>query len=227
MPEEKKLTEKESLQLITEMIQKVKCNVHERGVSAILWGSAVAFAAFVTFAESYWNFYIGFDIWLIVLAALIPQAIISYQERKQQKVVTHQQAALNTIWAIYGISIFALLFYHIVVPGVSDSLIKQEGNELLMKNMQTGEIKHQNVFIPSFASLLLILYAIPTLATGIIQKYKPMLVGGILCYVFFIASCFTSFTYDWLLNGLAAICNWLIPGILLHKKYLKVKSENV
>ena len=45
--EEKQLTEKESLQLITEMIQKAKANIHERGTSAIMWGTSAISIFFV------------------------------------------------------------------------------------------------------------------------------------------------------------------------------------
>jgi hypothetical protein len=83
--EEKKLTEQESLRLITEMIHKAKSSFHESGTSAILWGSVVAIAGFTSFAERFWNFSIGFDIWLLVLAAFIPQLIISIKESKHKK----------------------------------------------------------------------------------------------------------------------------------------------
>ena len=43
--EEKELNEKESLSLISEMIQKAKSSFHESGTSAILWGSVTAVCA--------------------------------------------------------------------------------------------------------------------------------------------------------------------------------------
>jgi hypothetical protein len=62
------------------------------------------------------------------------------------------------------------------------------------------------------------------MVTGIATKFKPMLYGAILCYIFFIISCFTAHEYDMLLNGLAGIFNWLIPGLILRSR-LK-KGEN-
>ena len=43
MAEEKILTEKESLALITSMISKAKCDYEETGISALLWGIIVIF----------------------------------------------------------------------------------------------------------------------------------------------------------------------------------------
>ena len=189
---DQKLTEQESLQIITEMIQKVKPRLHTGGTSAILWGTAVAIAGLVSFAQLHWHFYIGFDIWLLVLAALIPQIFITLREKRGKKVTNYQEDALNGIWTAYGIGIFALVFYLRVIPAV-----------------------------PSRGSLLLILYGIPTLATGIAMKFRPMLIGSILCYLFFIASCYLSAEFDWLFNGLAAIANWLIPGLILRHRQLK------
>jgi hypothetical protein len=222
--EEKELTEQESLRLITEMIHKVKSSFHESGASAILWGSVVAIAGFTSFAERFWNFSIGFDIWLLVLAAFIPQLIISIKESKHKKAVGLEQTAMDAIWTVYGISIFMLTFYLNVAPGVSERMMNGDGQELVLRDLKTGVISHHEPAVVSAYSLLLLLYAMPTLATGIARKFKPMLVGGILCYIYFIISCFTSSTYDLLLNGLAGITCWLIPGFVLRDRYLKGKG---
>ena len=224
MEEQAQLTEKESLDLIAQMIRKAKSSFHESGTSAILWGSVVALAGLINFAEENWNFSIGFDIWLIVLAALIPQIFISVKERKNRKAIAHDSTFMNAIWLVYGISIFALLFYFNIVPWVTDREIKEAGNELLIRNIQTGSLEHFTPNVFSHFSLLLILYAIPTLATGLGFKFRPMLIGGILCYVFFVTSCFTSTKWDMGLNGLAGIFNWLVPGLILRGRYLKGKS---
>jgi len=224
---EQKMTEQESLQLITEMIQKAKASFHETGVSAILWGSVVGLAGLISFAQQQWNFYIGFDIWLLVLAAIIPQVYISIRENRNRKVTSHQEAFMDAVWLVYGISIFALLFYVNTIPGETARLMNQEGKQLLIKTTTDGTVQIQKPFVPSFNSLLLVLYAIPTLVTGIACKFRPMLIGALICYVFFIISCYTNNTYDYLLNGLAGIINWLIPGLILYNRHLKGKRLNV
>ncbi|MBV9987447.1 MAG: hypothetical protein JO301_07200 [Chitinophagaceae bacterium] len=222
--EEKQLTEQESLRLITDMINKARSSFHESGASAILWGSVVAIAGLTDFAQRFWNFRVGFDIWLVVLAAFIPQIIISIRESRRRKVVALEENAVDAIWMVYGISIFMLTFYLNVVPGVSERMLSDQGQELMVKNLSTGEVMHQPSFVISGYSLLLLLYAMPTLATGIARKFRPMLVAGILCYIYFLISCFTTTVYDLLLNGLAGITCWLIPGLILRNRYLKAKS---
>lgn len=218
--EEKSISEQESLQLITEMIQTAKRNFHESGASSILWGSVVAVCGLVSFAERQWDFSIGFDVWLLTLAAFIPQIAISIREKRRRTVLTHNEAVLNYVWLVYGISIFALVFYFNIVPGVTNRLLAAEGTVLMQHDKASGIEKPFSYFIASSGSLLIMLYAIPTLITGLTYRFKPMLAGAVLCYLFFLFSLFTETKWDMLFNGLAAIGNWLIPGLLLRKRYL-------
>jgi hypothetical protein len=228
MAEDKNLTEQESLQLITDMIQKAKGSFHERGTSAILWGSVVAIAGLVSFSERYLNFYIGFDIWWIVLAAIIPQIFLSIKESKERKVISHDESFMNATWLVYGISVFALMFFLNVVPSQSVKILSALDNtELLIKNNSTAKIEHWNAYIFSQSSLYLILFSIPTLITGIARKFKPMLFGGILCLILFVISCYTPTMWDFLLLAIAGIFNWFIPGLILRNRFIKKIACNV
>lgn len=223
--QEKEFTEQDSLKLITEMIGKAKSHFHESGAGTILWGTVVGFCALVSFAQSFWKFSIGFDIWILTFVAVIPQIWISIREGRKKNVKTYHEAYIDTIWVVYVISIAAMLIYANVTYYTSQRLLINEGIELFSKNTNTGEVKPYRIFAPSFSSVMMILYAFPTLATGLITKYKPFLTGAAICYICFGISLFTSFTYDMLLSAIAAICCWLIPGLMLRKKYLKAKKE--
>lgn len=225
--EDKHLSEQESLQLIASMLQKAKGGYHETGTSAILWGSVVTLSGLVSFAELFWNFDIGFDIWLLTLLAIVPQIIISVRESRARKVVTRDESLMGAVWTVFGISVFAMSFYLNIMPFAAQRLISAEHSEWLIKNLDTGEIKHLQPHVLSLASPFLILYAIPTTITGIARKFRPMIVGGVLCYVFFIASCYSNMTYDMLLMGAAGLFNWFIPGLILRKNYLKTKAQHV
>lgn len=227
MAEEKQLTHQESLAIITQMLQNAKGHFHSSGVSAILWGSVVGFAGIISFLQGVFHFSIGFDIWLLVLAAIVPQIIISIRESRNRKVLTYEEVWLDAVWMIYGFSVFALLLYINVVPLVSVKLLAGEGKTLMVKDNATNAITVFRPFVFSQSSLYLLLYAIPTLATGIACKFRPMLIGGMLCYVFFVISLFTPSLYDLLMNGLAGIFSWLIPGLIMRSKYLKAKAAHV
>ena len=228
MKDSNELTEKESLQLITEMILKAKSNFHENGTGPILWGSVIGFCGIFTYFQIQLNWDTGyFNVWYLALLAIIPQIIIDIKERRQQLVKTHMCAAMDAVWQVYGFSVFALIFYFNIVPGASANLLAAEGKQLLIKNLQTGVIETLHPFVLSQGSLLILLYGIPTLITGIARKFKPMLIGGIICYLLFVISIYTENKYDFLMNGIAAIFSWLIPGFMLRNIYLKDRKENV
>ncbi|MBX2932067.1 MAG: hypothetical protein KF781_08990 [Chitinophagaceae bacterium] len=228
MSNEKKLTEQESLQLITTMIQKAKASYHERGISAILWGTVVAVASLVTYLRREFDFNVPFDPFLLVLAAIIPQIFISIKQGRENKVTKFEDTAINAVWLVYGISIFALIFYQNVVPSATIELCRQDGWQLMIHYLDGSKPDEPlHPFVPSVYSLFLLLYAFPTLVTGIAKKYAPMTVGAIITYILFIASCYTASKYDMLFGTIAALVCWLIPGIILRRKYLKQKSSNV
>lgn len=221
--QEKNLTEQESLKLITQIIHQARGTINENGTSSILWGTVVGISGLVSFAQLYGHFSIGFDIWLLTLAAIVPQIFISVRERRQRTVLTHTQVALNAVWTVYALSIFALIFYVNVAPHVVAQGALAEGRRVFATNA-AGTMEPFEPGVPSASSLFLLLYAIPTLATGLITRFTPFIIGAILCYILFVVSCYTNTTYDMLWSGVAGICNWLIPGLILRRKYLRNKK---
>jgi uncharacterized membrane protein len=123
MPNEKQLSEKESLQLITDMIRKVKNSYHDKGVGPMLWGTIVAIASFVSYLQLNYGFELPLDIWWIVLGSIIPQIILVNQDRKTQKIKTHEDEALNAVWMVDAITIFGFEVFsspsYLVLPSRS------------------------------------------------------------------------------------------------------------
>lgn len=222
------MSEQESLSIIHEMIQRVKSDYHESGTSALLWGSVVGIAGIVSFLERHFGFSIGFDIWLIVLLAIIPQVIIAIREGKKKKFKSYTDIATDAVWITFGITIFGLIFYGNIVPGATEHIISGEGWGLV-KHFSSGNQPDEKIspFIPSLGSVFLLIYAFPTLVTGITEKCRPMVIGAVICYILFVISCFTVSEYDMLFAGIAGIAAWLIPGFILRKNYLKARRAHV
>ena len=224
MNDDQPINEQESLRLITEMIQKAKAShFHEDGTSAILWGSVVGFCGLMSFIEQYFNFNWHFDWWILALIAIVPQVYISIKEKKNRVVKTDMQIAMDAVWTVYAISIFAMILYMNIVPTTSTYLFAQSNITLFQKNAE-GLVKPFTPFALSGNSLLMIIYAFPTLVTGLARNFKPMVFGAIACYIFFFISLYTSTMYDNLLAGFAGIGNWLIPGLILRNRYKKGKG---
>ena len=214
MEQEKKLTEAESLELIQKMINKAKGSYHDTGIGPILWGCVITFCSLVTFAQVQFNFDLPFDIWLLTLIAIIPQIFISIREGRMRKVLKYEDVAIGYIWTCFGISIFLLIHINTGIIAHLDPIFT---------DYNTLKGTHEITFdYASYStSLFLMLYGMPSILTGGITKFKPMLYGGILCWICCIISVYTNLKTDLLLMALSAIAMWLIPGIILRRKYLK------
>ena len=228
MENEKKLSEQESLALITNMIQRAKSSYHSSGASFLLWGTVVTIASFVSYLRETLHFSIGFDIWLILLVAIIPQVFISIKERRQRQFKSHTDIALDAVWLTYAITLLGLTLYQNIVPGITTELTKGEG-WMMMKHYIDGNKPDEILrpFVPGIFSIYLLLFALPTLITGIVKKFKPMIIGAVIAYILFIVSCFTPFKYDMLFGAIVAMTCWFIPGIILRKRYNRQKKTNV
>ncbi|SJZ34836.1 hypothetical protein [Sediminibacterium ginsengisoli] len=229
MSDSRDLTEQESLALISNMIQKVKASHHDTGITSLMWGTVVTLASLVTYLQREFEFKIGFDIWLIVFAAIIPQVIITLRKRRQIKVVKYEDAALDAVWLAFGLSIFGLTVYQNIVPYATVTLSHEEGWQMV-KHYTDGSGKPDEILRPfplSIYSIYILLYAVPTLVTGITKKFRYMILGAILSYVAFVISCYTASKYDMLLGAIAAAFCWLIPGIIIRRKYLAQRKADV
>src|SRR4051812_4895876 len=174
MDDEKQLTEAESLQLITSMINKAKNDYADTGIAALMWGSVITFCGLVAFGNYWWNIRWLDNIWWLPMIAIIPQIFISRNERKRQKFKAHHDALMGGIWLSFAITIFLLSFY------------------IGMFN------------VPNPNSLFIIIYGIPTFATGFARRFVPMIIGGIACWVFAIICMYVTFPYTMLLTAAAA-----------------------
>lgn len=228
MKSNKPLTEKESLDLITSMIQNAKASYHETGTNAILWGCVIAIASLLTYLSIELNFKLSFSPFLLTIIAIAFQIYISIKAAKESKVTKFEDAAINAVWLAFGISIIGLVLYLNIIPNSSIKLATQEGWQFTKHYLDANKPDEPlTPFAPSSYSLFILLYALPTFTTGIVKNYKPMIVGAILTYVLFIISCYTSTKYDMLAGTIAAISCWLIPGLILRRNYLQQKNSNV
>ena len=195
MENKEELSHTESLQLIEEMIYKAKNSYHESGTSALLWGGTIMLCSAVSFANSWWGIPWLNQVWWLTLVAIIPQVIISIRESKVQKFKSHTDDAMSGIWISFGVAIFLLSFY--------TNVIKPEGS----------------------ACLFLILYGMPTFATGYTHRFTPMIIGGIICWACAIISVYSSSRIDLILFFVAAFFAWFLPGLILRSRYLKKRAN--
>jgi hypothetical protein len=219
MAEEKVLTEKESLELISKMINKAKNSYHDSGIGPMLWGSVITLCSIVTFFQIRFQFHLPFDIWLLTIIAIIPQIFIVSKEKKNNKVRNYDDRIMDYVWTCFGISIFLLIF-------INANIINQL-NPVFQTYIAVKGVRPEFNYSSFSTSFFLLLYGIPTIITGSSRRMKPMLYGGIICWICCIISVYTKAQWDMLLTAFSAICAWLVPGIILYTRYKKLKVADV
>jgi hypothetical protein len=197
MEQEKELTGQESLELISRMISKARRDYYDTGLSSLIWGSTITFCSLVFFVNYYLQWPVFDYVWFLVFVAVIVQGFTIAREKKNRRRKGHDEDLMSGIWISFAIGVSLLA---VITP--------------LLK-------------LPYSPSLYMIIYGIPTFTTGYGRRFRPMIIGGLACWVFAVLAVFTPFPYDVLYLAASAQLAWFIPGLILRKRYLKANKENV
>lgn len=217
MERDNELTEQQSLLLIQQMISTARNSYHGSGINPIMWGSIIAICSIVTYLRIEFDFRLPFDIWWLTIVALILQVFLAIRAGRKSKVKSYKEEALDFTWLGFGICIFLLVHVNINASNAIHEFIRAYETA-----GGTGSFSYSSFTSAHF----LILYGLPTFITGGIMKFKPMLWGGVLCWVCSIICAYTNLKADMLLTAVSAIFAWLIPGIILMKSR-KRRAANV
>ena len=137
------------------------------------------------------------DVWLLTLIALVPQIYFSIKEKRGRSFISHNEITTNYIWIAFTLSMFITSFY--------------------FAHFIRGHV----------SPLIMMLFGIPTFIIGGMSNFKPMIFGGIFCWVMSIVSMHTSEEVNVLLMAACGLFAWLIPGIILWRRYKKSVAANV
>jgi hypothetical protein len=197
MKQEKEMTSQESLELITHMIHRARRDYLDSGLSALLWGSVIPFCCLVAFANAWLQWPALQYVWFLTIAAVIPQIVIAVREAKARKHRRYEEDHMGGIWISFAIAVFLLGFVFGRYPAANEPAV------------------------------YLTLYGVPTFATGYVRSFRPMLLGGIACWVMAVLSLYAGYPYTLLCLTAGALLAWFIPGLILRKRYLKAKNAHV
>jgi FtsH-binding integral membrane protein len=196
---EQPLNEQGSLQLIESMIKKAKNNFSESGTLYLVWGIAIFICSITQFIASYFYHYDhAYYVWFITWLVFIYQIIFIARKKKRIRVKTYTDEILGYVWICFIACMFILMF-------------------ILQYNKAFNLIN----------SVILVLYGIPTFLSGAILKVKPLIFGGIGCWVLAETSIFIPQPFHILLISVAVLVAWIIPGMYMRKKFLKENAGNV
>ncbi|MGQ0737704.1 MAG: hypothetical protein ACT4OJ_01470 [Bacteroidota bacterium] len=191
---EESFSPQDSLRVIQSMIEKAKNQFSENGHLYLLWGWVVFACSIVQFillkfVQTDKHYYVWFACWL----AAIYQFFYLRKQQKQQRVKTYADKIIGFIW----ISFFILM----LLIGFSVG--------------RAGGDQHYKLFAPVFLAM----YGVPTFLSGIFLRFRPLVTGGIGCWVLSVLAHFIPYDYQLLLLPAAMIIAWIIPGYALRKQY--------
>ncbi len=195
MQEELEFSPQQSLRLIHQMIANTKNTIGNDSPYFLLWGWAVFIGCLLQY---YLKVIAGYPkyyyVWLITPVVVIIQLFLIYRRTKYEKVKTFIDEANTYLWTAIGLSFLVLSFVFV-------------------------HIGWQYCF--PFYTLL---YGIGTYISGSLIKFKPLIIGGLLCFLLVAISAYTSYDTQTLLIALAVFVSYIVPGHILRYRYHKLTS---
>ncbi len=197
MLEDKKISNsEESLFIITQMIQSAKTDIRAGSFYYLLWGwLIILILSGIFFLEKYTQVVHTEWLWLFIVIGVIASGIYGYKQGKNEKSITYAGRLYMWVWMGFAISYAGIVF-------------------LLIAGEQYWYI----------GPVVLILAGYATFLSGIIIKFRPLIVGAVLFWVLGIVAWFVHSEFTFLIEALAILCGYLIPGYML--KY-KENNESV
>lgn len=183
------MTEKESLELISKMINTAKSQIDKHSAFFfLLWGYLVVAASLLHYSLCvFWNLwkYAPYA-WMLMFIGVIVSIPYSRYMRKKQRITTYLGRITGYLWIGYGISIASLFF-----------------------------AKDFGVY---FTPVILLFVAFAIFISGITFKFKPLIVGAIICWICAIITFRFQAMEQLLINAFAITAGYIIPGHLIYMK---------
>ena len=185
----------QSLKLIQSMIETTRHSIKDSSHFFLLWGWAVMLGCLLQFVLLVVIEYPHHYLaWLITPVALVIHFIFLFRQGRQQKVRTFIGDATGYLWMSIGGCFVALGFIF-------------------------AQVGWQHCF-----PFYILFYALGTTVSGALLQFRPMVIGGICCFVLAALAAFMPYHLQILLTAFAILISYIIPGYLLRTHFRKHNS---
>ena len=184
---EKMMTGEESLKIITDMINKTKVNIRMSSFHLLFWGWLILICSL----SEYLLFkFTDYSTPWYVWFFVIPGVFVSmiYGFVTGRKAKMHTYADMLYLWTWMAFLSAAIVLFFIV-----------------SKDME------------SIAPFILTLAAMPTFISGVIIRFRPLIIGGITFWILALLAHFSA-SFAPLAVPVAMLTGYLIPGYMLRRK---------
>ncbi len=195
------LTPDESFNIINKAISNFKMNYKESAKTFLLWG------------------------WILTLASFSNFFILNILKSKEAHELTIGNWELTGLfiignWVLFSLIGFVIQFF--MLRKINKSKKVYSHLDSYIKNLWIVTAASFFVAILLCVKLniapppiMLLIGGIATTTTGLLIKFKPLIIGGITFFIFSIATTFVSNEYIALIVGAAIFCGYVIPGYFL------------
>lgn len=185
------LSPEEGFQIIQQMIESAKKEISDNGFFYLLWGYLVFVAAVGNFVMLKMDLTYAFITWpiLMPLGGIISIIYgIVVGKKQKRKSRTWVDHIFVYTWVAFGVSLFIIL-------------------------LMGGKLGWEVVY-----PMIILLYGIGTFISGGIMKFRPLVWGGVICWLISMIAFFVTFEHQLILLIIAILSAYIIPGhILKHK----------
>ncbi len=193
MENAEKITEKEGLKIIYDMIEAARCNVKDNYFYYLLWGILVLLASLLEyvllrFFQVPWH-YVGWPVLMgIGLFASILYAVRKHGRSKSTSYVGH-----FFLYFFIGWTLSLLLLLSLIISA------------------------HHSLIQPVSLSM----YALALFVSGGILRFRPLIIGSVIAWVAAIGSFLSPYPVQLLITAATTLIAYIIPGWMLKRKYEK------
>jgi hypothetical protein len=187
----------ESLELIQSMINKAKNHFSENGALYLLWGWVVLVCSLGQFILQVLKYEKPYLVWMLTWLVVLYMIFYLRRRVRLRNVKTYTDDILGYVWNTFAVMLFISFF--------------------IIFRFVPEPYRYVNIII-------LLIYGMPTFLSGRILKFKPLVIGGICCWIMAILSGFAEYRYHPLFISAAVIIAWIIPGYILKSRYNQAKN---
>lgn len=193
---EQEFSPEQSLRLITSMIETTKNSINDNCTYFLLWGWGILIACAVQYyMKAILNNPNNGLAWLIIPVLVIVQIFLVIKRRKKERVKTFINDASAYLWTAVGFSYLAALFIFVKI-----------GWEYCFP-------------------IYIIFFGIGTYVSGCFIKFKPLIIGGLICFPMAAVTAYLDVNHRIIMLGVAILVSYIIPGHLLRAKYKKQQTD--
>lgn len=187
---------RESLMQIEAMIGKARNQLSENGHLYLLWGIVVFICSTLHFLAIQWQWIQQPErVWMLTLGAFVYQTIYMARQEKKNRVKSYTHDILSAVWMVF-VGMGALITY-------------------ICFYYKAYHLMHP---------LVLALYGMPTILSGVILKTRSLIGGGLACMALSVVSTQLPGDYQLLLIAAAVLVAWIVPGLVLRRQFKAQQS---